>query len=1134
MASNDILAEQLKEPTEEGPFSDVGAHSVDAAHAHSGGGVLERAASPSPPLLSLHYYPPSASQATGTDFLALIRFLEESRLYEDERRRREVEARRRERQREEERRREQEAIRLREEDLRREEENARFTALIQTLAPIIHSHPGNHTPGTKVNSNSNQPALPPPQKATAQTPPPLKEDATFQMFREWRRRWDDYAVMVDLSKLPREKQMIQMRMCLTLETQRVLEHTLQISPSTDKSVDEVLDALQLHIKELRNEVLRRRELLSCKQMKGESFADFYVRLRRIAEEVDLCPGNADACEDTQLKMIILMVIRDAELVQKLIALDANSPLQDFVTTCRSYEAAKTVTSAIRGPPSQLCAVSAYRRSKKSSGKPPPSPKSSKLAVLCQFSSNSGASAVSNKQQDSRTNCRRLGSPSTISKTPKPICVLLSSGDVNSRIKMLPDTGADVTVIGQQHLDAMVISKSCLQPPPLNVTFTADGSPMSPALGILQATLTLGKRSCLARIQVHENVEVPLLSYGHCQELSKISPDFPKPILEVKHVNRCKELPISATTSPSAAKEYFLQEFKDVLVSKEDLKTAPLKPMAGPPMRIYLKDGAVPFAIHTPRQIPFAFKDQVKEDLNFMVAQGIIKPAGDDPSAWCHPLVVVAKNGTGVRITVDLTKLNSQVSRPAHPSPTPYTAIRSVDRKSRFFTTADALYGYWQMELAEEDRHLTTFITPYGRFIHCRGPMGFAATGDAFCLRGDMALQGVQNCVKVIDDLLLYDEDYVTHLHRIHEVVTRCRKFGITLNKDKFVVAAPSVNFCGYTLSGDGISADHQKDHDNGHLRLVQCGSRFLADAGTRYATIELEMLAVVWAMSKCRLYLAGLQHFTLMMDHRPLIPILNSYTLDALENSLLQCLKEKISPYIFTAVWRAGKLLCVPDALSRAPVSHPTQEDEILGASSAAHLRTVIAMNTVTLSDESSAQDADRILQDLCDAARTDPSYTRLLNCVTSGFPRNRYDLHNSLLPYWELRVDLYADGDLVLYGARVVVPVALRRRTLSHLHDSHRGVEATKRRARQSVFWPGIDSDIANTVGDCEAGQTLQPSQQQEPLLNDDNPTGPFEKQEDLLFYSVVSFHKNSYIYENYLKHLILDLEGERKDSKL
>ncbi|XP_064091594.1 uncharacterized protein K02A2.6-like [Macrobrachium nipponense] len=216
--------------------------------------------------------------------------------------------------------------------------------------------------------------------------------------------------------------------------------------------------------------------------------------------------------------------------------------------------------------------------------------------------------------------------------------------------------------------------------------------------------------------------------------------------------------------------------------------------------------------------------------------------------------------------------------------------------------------------------------------------------------------------------------------------------------------------------------------------------------------------------------------------------------LDAIENSRLQRLKEKISPYIFTAVWRAGKLLCIPDALSRAPVSHPTQEDEISGASSAAHLRTVMAVNAVTLSDESPAQDPDRILQDLRDAVKADPAYTHLLDCVTSGFPRNRYDLHNSLLPYWKLREDLYADGDLVLYGARVVVPAALRRRTLSHLHDSHRGVEATKCRARQSVFWPGIDSDIANTVRACEACQTLQPSQPQEPLMNDDNPTRPFK----------------------------------------
>ena len=109
------------------------------------------------------------------------------------------------------------------------------------------------------------------------------------------------------------------------------------------------------------------------------------------------------------------------------------------------------------------------------------------------------------------------------------------------------------------------------------------------------------------------------------------------------------------------------------------------------MRIHLKDGAVPFAIHTPRQIPFAYRQQVQEELESLAQQGIITPAGDEPSEWCHPLVVVPKD-KGVRITVDLSKLKSQVSRPTHPLSTPASAIRSVNPSAKFFTMVDALCG----------------------------------------------------------------------------------------------------------------------------------------------------------------------------------------------------------------------------------------------------------------------------------------------------------------------------------------------------------------------------------------------------------------------------------------------------------
>ena len=85
------------------------------------------------------------------------------------------------------------------------------------------------------------------------------------------------------------------------------------------------------------------------------------------------------------------------------------------------------------------------------------------------------------------------------------------------------------------------------------------------------------------------------------------------------------------------------------------------------------------------------------------------------------------------------------------------------------------------------------------------------------------------------------------------------------------------------------------------LNLFQCGSRFISDTESRYAMVELELLAVTWAIQKCRVYLLGLAEFTLIVDHRPLIPILNDKTMDAIDNPRIMRMEEKLLPYSFTA-----------------------------------------------------------------------------------------------------------------------------------------------------------------------------------------------------------------------------------------
>ena len=120
-------------------------------------------------------------------------------------------------------------------------------------------------------------------------------------------------------------------------------------------------------------------------------------------------------------------------------------------------------------------------------------------------------------------------------------------------------------------------------------------------------------------------------------------------------------------------------------------------------------------------------------------------------------------------------------------------------------------------------------------------------------------------------------------------------------------------------SRQGLGFILQQKSTYGTWTLVQAGSRFLSDAESRYATIELEMLVVCWATLKCKIFLSGLQHFVVITDHNPLLPIFNSYRLDEIDNPRLQRLRTRLMAYNFTAEWCKGSKNNAPDALSPKP-----------------------------------------------------------------------------------------------------------------------------------------------------------------------------------------------------------------------
>ena len=228
------------------------------------------------------------------------------------------------------------------------------------------------------------------------------------------------------------------------------------------------------------------------------------------------------------------------------------------------------------------------------------------------------------------------------------------------------------------------------------------------------------------------------------------------------------------------------------------------------MVIRLKPDAVPYCITTARKIPLALKQKVKDELDDMVRKGVIERVGDRTTEWCHPLVVVSKPNGDVRITVDLTKLNSQVQRTIHNSPSPAEIVADRRPNAKYWTTLDAKSGYWQVPLSEESRDLTVFLCCFGKYRYKRSPMGFISSGDSYCYRGDIAPEGIEHVRKIVDDIIAEDEDLKEHFDRVCSVLERCRKYRITINPRKFAFGQAKVKFAGYVISRDGIGADPDK------------------------------------------------------------------------------------------------------------------------------------------------------------------------------------------------------------------------------------------------------------------------------------------------------------------------------------
>ncbi|UYV72541.1 K02A2.6-like [Cordylochernes scorpioides] len=183
----------------------------------------------------------------------------------------------------------------------------------------------------------------------------------------------------------------------------------------------------------------------------------------------------------------------------------------------------------------------------------------------------------------------------------------------------------------------------------------------------------------------------------------------------------------------------------------------------------------------------------------------------------------------------------------------------------------------------------------------------------------------------------------------------------------------------------------------------------------------------------------------------------------------------------FPEVHIPGKEMLNADALSRQPLlTTEGGEDE---RPTSAHINAVL----------SSITDKDEMLTKIFEAQQEDTTLKAIVNYLEQGWP-DKKKMSQALLSYWHVKDELGVQNGLLMRICRLVIPASMKLEILDKLHAGHFGIAKTRLRARETVWWPGISKEIAETVKKCSV--CIQEAvSKHEPLIPTNFPTRPWQK---------------------------------------
>ena len=225
------------------------------------------------------------------------------------------------------------------------------------------------------------------------------------------------------------------------------------------------------------------------------------------------------------------------------------------------------------------------------------------------------------------------------------------------------------------------------------------------------------------------------------------------------------------------------------------------------VHIRTAEGQVPIAVPMYGTSP-AKQAVINEQLDKWFKQDVIEPSR---SPWSVPVVIAYRNGKPRLFCVDYRKLNAVTTLDEFPIPQQSEILSSLSG-AQVLSSLDALSGFTQLEMSEDDIEKTAFRTHRGLFQFKRMPFGLRNGPSIFqrVMRGILAPYLWIFCLIYIDDIVIYSRTYEEHIKHLDKVLEAIENAGITLSPIKCHLFYSSVLLLGHKVSRLGLSTHLEK------------------------------------------------------------------------------------------------------------------------------------------------------------------------------------------------------------------------------------------------------------------------------------------------------------------------------------